>query len=130
MDVCETSTNYLKKYLGSTFLGELFNRNPEVFYLFEPLAGVQGEHSTLACYKYPEAKIAHLKKYFTCNAPLYYDNFRHSSRTPNKKIIVEAKKFMLVFFQSLRNELPCVAFSMSTHGVVCQYTSFHREFRF
>ena len=30
---------------GSTFLGELFNQNEEAFYLFEPLAAVQGTYS-------------------------------------------------------------------------------------
>lgn len=82
---------------GSTFLGELFNRNPDVFYLFEPLAGVQGEHSTIGCHRYPEAKINHLRKYFDCDAPLYYDRYRYRMKNKGKKpskVFVDKNRFI------------------------------------
>ena len=42
---------------GSTFLGELFNQNENVFYLFEPLAAIQSKMSTTGCDENPEEKI-------------------------------------------------------------------------
>ena len=42
---------------GSTFLGELFNQNKNVFYLFEPLAAIQSKMSTTGCDENPEEKI-------------------------------------------------------------------------
>ena len=42
---------------GSTFLGELFNQNENVFYLFEPLAAIQSKMSTAGCDENPEEKI-------------------------------------------------------------------------
>ncbi|CAG5094137.1 Oidioi.mRNA.OKI2018_I69.XSR.g13281.t1.cds [Oikopleura dioica] len=59
---------------GSTFLGELFNQNPETFYLFEPLAGIQGEHSTLGCAKNPTKKLSLLNRYFDCDTPSFYQS--------------------------------------------------------
>lgn len=59
---------------GSTFLGELFNENPDAFYLFEPLAGIQGEHSTLGCAKNPTKKLSLLRRYFECDTPSFYQS--------------------------------------------------------
>lgn len=56
---------------GSTFLGELFNRNPSAFYIFEPLASVQNEHSTLGCDQHFEEKSKILERYYNCDAPIY-----------------------------------------------------------
>lgn len=56
---------------GSTFLGELFNRNPNAFYIFEPLASVQNEHSTLGCDEHFEDKSNILERYYNCDAPIY-----------------------------------------------------------
>jgi len=56
---------------GSTFLGELFNRNPNAFYIFEPLASVQNEHSTLGCDEHYEEKSNILERYYNCDAPIY-----------------------------------------------------------
>jgi hypothetical protein len=52
-------------------LGELFNQNPESFYLFESLGGMQAEMSTLGCQLYPDAKISLLKRYYDCDAPKF-----------------------------------------------------------
>jgi len=56
---------------GSTFLGELFNRNPNAFYIFEPLASVQNEHSTLGCDEHFDEKSNILERYYNCDAPIY-----------------------------------------------------------
>ena len=74
-------------------MGELFNRNPDVFYLFEPLAGIQGEHSTTGCHRYPENKITHLKRYYNCQSPLFYDIFKWKN-PKSKKIVVEKNRFI------------------------------------
>ena len=79
---------------GSTFLGELFNRNPNVFYLFEPLAGLQGEHSTTGCHKYPERKIEHLLKYYNCESPLYY-NYRLGNKFTVERQIIHGQPWFL-----------------------------------
>lgn len=79
---------------GSTFLGELFNQNPESFYLFESLGGMQAEMSTLGCQLYPDAKISLLKRYYDCDAPKfvnkvaegYQDNYRFYKTLPPNAI--------------------------------------------
>lgn len=57
---------------GSSFLGEIFNQNPNAFYLFEPLAAVQETHSTDGCADLMEEKVDLLDRWFTCNAPHFY----------------------------------------------------------
>jgi len=57
---------------GSTFLGELFNRNNNAFYMFEPLAAVQGPHSTDECDGLTPEKNAYLASLFNCTLPVIY----------------------------------------------------------
>ena len=45
-----------------TFEGELFNQNENAFYLFEPLAAIQSEMSTMGCDKMIEQKIEEFKR--------------------------------------------------------------------
>ena len=40
--------------------GELFNQNENAFYLFEPLAAIQSEMSTMGCDKMIEDKIKYV----------------------------------------------------------------------
>jgi len=70
----EFCTKSISTFSGSTFLGELFNENPDAFYLFEPLAGIQGEHSTLGCAKNPTKKLSLLRRYFECDTPSFYQS--------------------------------------------------------
>ena len=44
-----------------TWKGELFNQNENAFYLFEPLAAIQSEMSTMGCDKMIEQKIKYVK---------------------------------------------------------------------
>ena len=44
-----------------TFQGELFNQNENAFYLFEPLAAMQSEMSTMGCDKMIEQKIKYVE---------------------------------------------------------------------
>ena len=40
--------------------GELFNQNENAFYLFEPLAAIQSEMSTMGCDKIIDQKIKYV----------------------------------------------------------------------
>ena len=57
---------------GSTFLGELFNRNNDAFYLFEPLAAVQGSHSTDECDLLINEKHSYMSSLFNCQLSALY----------------------------------------------------------
>ena len=49
---------------GSSFLGSIFDKNPEVFYLFEPMTGFQAfEHNAMP------AKLEMLKDIKNCELP-------------------------------------------------------------
>ena len=59
-----------------TFEGELFNQNENAFYLFEPLAAIQSEMSTMGCDKMIEQKIKYVKFIiWTISYSLYYGRF-------------------------------------------------------
>ena len=45
--------------------GELFNQNENAFYLFEPLAAIQSEMSTMGCDKMIEDKIKYVLMNFS-----------------------------------------------------------------
>jgi len=70
---------------GSTFLGELFNQNENAFYLFEPLAAIQSEMSTMGCDKMSNAKIQLIENGFECNLPWFYQNASSEVATLDKK---------------------------------------------
>ena len=58
--------------LGGTLLGELFNRNDDAFYLYEPLAAVHKENPTIGCNLYETEKLKILSNYYNCTSPFFF----------------------------------------------------------
>ena len=56
---------------GGTFISELFNQNPDAFYLFEPLGAVQSIEPTLGCHSKSKEKLCLLKRLYSCDNPKY-----------------------------------------------------------
>ena len=50
----------------------MFNRNPDVFYLYEPLAAVQDSEAVEGCDLDEDAKVHLLERHFNCDPPYYY----------------------------------------------------------
>ena len=53
------------KLVLNSLKGELFNQNENAFYLFEPLAAIQSEMSTMGCDKMIEDKIKYVLMNFS-----------------------------------------------------------------
>jgi len=87
---------------GSTFLGELFNRNEKVFYIFEPLVSVQSEHSTSGCDANFDEKTQILERYFNCSAPVYSGAGRNIDLELNSITKAKCRSHNLCFRSDMR----------------------------
>ena len=83
---------------GSTFLGELFNQNNDAFYMFEPLAAIQGPHSTDQCDGLVPEKNAYLASLLNCTFPVIY-------RGVGNKLHFGFETYKLHFF----TEISCIS---------------------
>lgn len=84
--IIESNTGPIKILLvtghrtGGTFIGELFNKNPNAFYLFEPLGAVQEKQSTLGCHMNTYNKICLLNRQYNCDIPEYTLNTKGNNQ--------------------------------------------------
>ncbi|XP_012559578.1 carbohydrate sulfotransferase 1 [Hydra vulgaris] len=64
---------------GSSFLGEIFNRQKDVFYFYEPLQPLNALSQLISSYNYEKEAVTLLSNFFVCNFEGYQDYFNFLS---------------------------------------------------